>query len=535
MKDNCSIEKNKIKGPCSVLVVEDDDIFRELIIKIVNKAGCSVESVSRGVEAIDYVTKNPTTLILLDFYLLDMTGKKVIETLHARLGKVLFVMMTGFGDEKLAVEMMKLGARDYLVKDANFIELLEAVVKKVINQIAIERKLAVAEKAVIESEEKYRSLFEYASDSIFIIDPGTRCFLDINQNAAKSLGYTRDELLSMRLDDLYFPETMPCMESVIQELNIKGSILYEDIHKKKDGSEMHVEISSRLLEYHGEAIIQSFIRDVTGRKKAEKKEKLQNQQLVQADKMKSLGILVAGIGHEINNPNNFIMFNTPILSGIWKDIIPILEEYKEKNDKFALGGLPYEEVRDAVPKLFAGIIEGSRRIKSICKNLKNFSRQSPSHRQSLVDINKAVKTSVDLMRHLIKKSTLNFSVNLFRNIPPIKGNFQEIEQVIINLITNACQALTNNNEKIVIQTSLDEEHNNVIVEVVDEGKGISQENLPKVTNPFFTTKREQGGTGLGLSVSFRIIRDHMGELSFSSEPGKTTKVTLKFPVVNRRK
>lgn len=534
MKDN-NIGKGNIKDPFSILVIEDDDVLCKLIKKVVLKTGLTVNIVSKGADAIDYVMENPNTLMLIDHFLPDMTGQKVIQTLHAKLGKVYFIIMTGFGDEKLAVEMMKLGAQDYMTKDGNFVDLLQTVVKKVVSQISIERKLVEAETALIESEEKYRSLFEYAGDSIFIVDSQTYCLLDVNRNAAKRLGYTKDELLNMKLDDLYLPGALQSNKAIIEELREKGSIVFESVHRRKDGSGVAVEVSSRMLEYHGRVVFLNFVRDITERQRAEEKEKIHQQQLIQADKMASLGILVAGVSHEINNPNNFIMFNAPILTKIWKDVVPILKEYQNGNSSFSLGGIPYEEVLEAVPKLISGITEGSRRIKSICNKLRDFSRQDTSGRNSIIDLNHVINLAVDLLENLIKKYTQNFSANLYRALPPIRGNHQEIEQVVINLITNACQALTDQSKKVSIKTYYDQDLKNVIMDLVDEGKGIPSEDLPKITDPFFTTKRELGGTGLGLSISYNIIKEHGGFLSFSSELEKGTKVTIKLPAVERRK
>ena len=187
--------KKKIGTPLPILVVEDDEALSKLTVKLLIDKGFNAKSVSRGTDAIDYVLNNPNTLMLLDQGLPDKTGKEVVEELHGRLEKVFFIMMTGIGDEKFAVEMMKLGSRDYLVKGVNFADLLPEVVKKTIKQISIEKKLEEAEEALIESEEKYRCLFEYGSDMIFLVDPNSYRFLDVNRNAARNLDYSRDELL----------------------------------------------------------------------------------------------------------------------------------------------------------------------------------------------------------------------------------------------------------------------------------------------------------------------------------------------------
>jgi len=131
----------------------------------------------------------------------------------------------------------------------------------------LERKRA--EEALRESEEKYRNLFEYANDSIFIVDPSTRRFLDVNENAARRLGYTQEELLQLSIDDLYGPTAAARNETIIRELQETGSIIFEHLHQRKDGTEMPVEISSQVIEYGARQVIQSFARDITARKRAE--------------------------------------------------------------------------------------------------------------------------------------------------------------------------------------------------------------------------------------------------------------------------
>jgi polar amino acid transport system substrate-binding protein len=128
------------------------------------------------------------------------------------------------------------------------------------------------------------------------------------------------------------------------------------------------------------------------------------------------------------------------------------------------------------------------------------------------------------------KSTNHFSVTYGNNLPVLKGNFQRFEQVMINLIQNACQALPDNQKAIFVSTSYDEKKPSIVVEVEDEGTGITSEMLSHITDPFYTTKSDSGGLGLGLSISSRIVREHGGTLTFTSEPGKGTKAEIVLPV-----
>jgi polar amino acid transport system substrate-binding protein len=136
---------------------------------------------------------------------------------------------------------------------------------------------------------------------------------------------------------------------------------------------------------------------------------------------------------------------------------------------------------------------------------------------------------------MLKKATDRLTLELSPRIPAIHGNAQRLEQIVVNLVQNACQALTERSQEISISTDYDEERQRVVLEVRDQGEGILPENLAKICDPFFTTKREEGGTGLGLSVTSTIIKDHHGELEFHSDRGSGTTVRVFFPVDLERK
>jgi signal transduction histidine kinase len=180
--------------------------------------------------------------------------------------------------------------------------------------------------------------------------------------------------------------------------------------------------------------------------------------------------------------------------------------------------------------LFSGIRDGSKRIKQIVEDLKDFVRRDTSEMTQPVDMNAVLRSAISLLSNTIMKSTNHFSVAYEENLSLIKGNFQRFEQVMINLIQNACQALPNNRRGIFVSTSHDERRTSVVVEVEDEGTGISLEMLSHITDPFFTTKSDSGGLGLGLSISSRIVKEHGGTLTFASEPGKGTRAKIVLPI-----
>jgi signal transduction histidine kinase len=275
-----------------------------------------------------------------------------------------------------------------------------------------------------------------------------------------------------------------------------------------------------------------LINDITQLKKASAAAAVRDKQLKQADKMASLGILVAGIAHEINNPNNFILLNVQLLLKIWKDILPILDEYYNNNGDFIVAGMLYSSSKDKIGQLLDGILKGSERIKIITGNLTEYARMDSGKLNEMVDVNKAVEIAILITNNLIKKSTNNFKVEYGKNLPLVKGNIQQIEQVVINLITNACQSLKDNSAEIKVYTYYNAERNKVRIKVEDKGIGIPEDDLKHIMDPFFTTKRNMGGTGLGLSVSYNIVKTHDGSLSLKSEPGRGTMARVSFPGLN---
>lgn len=269
-------------------------------------------------------------------------------------------------------------------------------------------------------------------------------------------------------------------------------------------------------------------REMDERTRLEEKAREQELQLIQANKMTALGTLVAGVAHEINNPNNLTMMNARVVAEAWGDAQPILEDYHDDNGEFLIGGLPYTEMRDTVPALIRDMHAGAQRIERIVSNLKNFARPRQQAVQAAVQVNEAVQRAVNLLRHRIGK-TIAFQVDLADSLPPLQGDTQQIEQVVVNLIANALEALPAEGGQVTVSTRYNQAAHDVEIEVRDTGVGIPQENVERLCDPFFTTKQEQGGTGLGLAITYTLVRDHGGNLVFESTPGEGTRARVTLP------
>ncbi|MDK9716680.1 MAG: transporter substrate-binding domain-containing protein [Trichlorobacter sp.] len=267
-------------------------------------------------------------------------------------------------------------------------------------------------------------------------------------------------------------------------------------------------------------------REVAERTAAEQELRRNQQQLVQADKMAALGVLVSGVAHEINNPNGLILLNMPILKDVCSDALAALEQ----QNQVELGGLAFKRIKDELPLMLDEMQDGARRIKRIVEDLKDFARQDDAALMEPLDLNQVSQAAVRLVDRSLRTATNRFEAEYTELLSPVLGNSQRIEQVLVNLLLNACQALTDTNRGIFLHTFIDETNTMAGVSVRDEGCGIAPEHLDRLTDPFFTTKRESGGTGLGLSVSTGIVKEHGGQLLFSSPPGQGTTVTLLLPI-----
>lgn len=271
--------------------------------------------------------------------------------------------------------------------------------------------------------------------------------------------------------------------------------------------------------------------EISDRESAERQSKIQQQQLVQADKMVSLGILVSGVAHEINNPNALMGLNIPVIREAWEKALPVLDEYCKEHGDISLGAMTYSEMRGHIPRLLDEMREGSNRIRAIVSDLKAFSRKHDEYEFEPVDVNRVVESAISLVRKHLDDSTEHLDIDLAKDLPRVMGDSQRLEQVVINLLLNASDALLNKRQGIHIETSQDPETHDVRITVSDKGCGIDPDNLPHVTDPFFTTKRTSGGTGLGLSISSGIVGEHRGTIRFNSVLGEGTTVILSIPAI----
>lgn len=259
--------------------------------------------------------------------------------------------------------------------------------------------------------------------------------------------------------------------------------------------------------------------------------------MVHSEKMKSLGELVAGIMHEINNPINFIYGNMTHLSNYSNDLIQIIEEYTNasnslnEEDRKKIEDLKqeidYEFLKSDLPDLIKSCKEGADRAKNIIQDLKSFSRMEEASITD-VDIPHEIDTTLNILHNKIKNKA-EVHKEYMENVPKIEAFGGQLNQVFMNILDNAVGAIKENGD-IWIRINPDDSNKNIIIEIEDNGAGMDEETTRKVFNPFFTTKPVGQGTGLGLSITYKIIKNHQGDIRCESELGKGTKFIITLPI-----
>ncbi|QAR32469.1 PAS domain S-box protein [Geovibrio thiophilus] len=369
----------------------------------------------------------------------------------------------------------------------------------------------------------FDEIFEKSRDALVLLKIPEHTVSDLNPAAEKMFGFRKMEMLGK----------VP--EELIRVLAVSGCILGDSgqdeavcVMTRLTGETFTFLANSQRLSIGGTEYLYLSLKDITEAKKLEKRERQLQEKLIQTNKMTALGTLVSGIAHEINNPNNFIMFNSKMMLDLWKGFSAVLDRVYEREGDFEIENLPYSVLREDIPKLLEGIAGGSERIKKIVHELKTFSRGDTENMDDRISIDEVVASAVKILNQHILRYTAHFSAEVVKPVPYFKGNRQKVEQVLINLILNALEALKDKNGAVRLVCSADESGNLKIC-VSDTGVGIPGDIIRRITEPFFTTKLKDGGTGLGLSIVYTYVKEHKGELDFFSEPEKGTSVTVTFP------
>ncbi|UTY60356.1 ATP-binding protein [Massilia sp. erpn] len=260
------------------------------------------------------------------------------------------------------------------------------------------------------------------------------------------------------------------------------------------------------------------------------------QQLLQSEKLASIGQLAAGVAHEINNPIGYIFSNFGTLHGYLDDLFAMLDDYRAAEEQMDAGlaaslrarraALDLDFLREDIPSLMAESREGIVRVRHIVQDLKDFSRVDSSQEWVWANLHQGIDSTLNIVSNEVKyKADV---VREYGEIPDIQCLPLQINQVVMNLVVNAAHAIGAERGRITIRTSSEGEQ--VRLEVSDTGCGIAPENLRRIFDPFFTTKAVGKGTGLGLSLAYGIVQKHQGSISVASAPGQGTTFCVLLPV-----
>ncbi len=308
---------------------------------------------------------------------------------------------------------------------------------------------------------------------------------------------------------------------------------YDEINKLVQSYNMMTNALQRLY-----SSLEAQVQDRTKELKSAYAE-LQSTQamMVHSEKMKSLGELVAGIMHEINNPINFIYGNMTHLSNYSNDLIQIIEDYTKFNDSLKpeekeeienlKQEIDYEFLKTDLPDLIKSCKEGADRAKNIIQDLKSFSRMEEASITD-VDVPHEIDTTLNILHNKIKNKA-EIHKEYMENPPKIEAFGGQLNQVFMNILDNAVGAIKEHGD-IWIRIDEDKAKKNLIIEIEDNGIGMDEETSRKVFNPFFTTKPVGQGTGLGLSITYKIIKNHQGDIRVESQPNLGTKFIINLPI-----
>jgi len=546
----CSDEKDvQEKTETVILVVEDDEGINNLISRTLERAGFATMSALDGASAIVNIGTRSDIMLMLDYQLSDMTGKQVIEKL-LEMGQVVpFIMVTGQGDEKTAVDMMKLGARDYIIKNAGFMDQLPRVVSRALEQVRIEKKLELAESKLRNSQGRFIQMSELSPFPIWFLDANEQTEY-MNPQFTKVFGYTAEDMPTIsEWFELAFPKPAErekaklLWETDLSTLNNLDSVKYEFDARSKDGSTKIV--TMRLLKMEDQTLYLIF-HDITETKKADQlireqydeievhayelessntelknaQEQLtktnrelqstldelrsSHDQLLQSAKLAAIGELVSGVAHELNNPLSAVAMHTELLGS------KICDENLNKH--------------------IDTISTQTERAISIVKNLLSFSRKHEPRRE-LVSINEAIDSSLSLRSYDLNLDNIEILLELDRHQPKSLADFRQLQQVFLNLINNAAQSMsdTHGRGKLVIESYTVGDM--VRISFADDGAGIPEDKRKRIFEPFFTTKDVGKGTGLGLSICYGIMEEHGGCIYTENTDGGGATFVVELPVI----
>ncbi len=480
-----------------ILLIEDNPGDVRLIRGLIQEGGDAsfrIEHADRLETGLKRLAGGGIGAVLLDLSLPDGQGLDTLFRLRAHAPGVPVVVLTGHNDEPTAIQALREGAQDYLVKDRVGGDVLVRSLRYAKERVEILKVLG-------ESEERFRRLVENAGDAFFLHDLEGE-IIEVNQRACDDLGYTREELLGLPIARIVENFSAEKAAADWKALVPDTPVTIDGVHRRKDGTTFPVEGRLGVFVSGGRPIIHALARDVTERTRYE-------EQLRQSQKLDALGQLASGMAHDINNTLSVIIGHAQFLETPGLD--PEVSRGLRIIEKAALGSA------------------------RIVKQLQGFARKGEDRPHGVVNLNDVVRDVAEMTRPRWKDEAerkglvLRMDIEARAEEATVQGDKTELHEALVNLGNNALDAMPEGGR---ITLSTENAGGRVRVRVSDSGVGMTPEVKERALEPFFTTKGERG-TGLGLGMVYWIVERHGGALHIESAPGRGTTVRLEFRVCPR--
>lgn len=542
-----------------ILVADDEKAVRVFLSTIFNGCGYACYTLSSGKEVLEKALEIAPDIIFLDFFISEMSGLEICKKLkdNPLTSPIPVIIFTGILDYNLKIQCLEAGASDFMtkplnpielkIKTRNFLRLKEYAQIKARNAI-LKETISKIEQA----KKEWEQTVDCINDIIILIDQED-IILRVNKKLSHITNLPFKDLLGRKWQEVLKENGFARIIHDTGEINLykQGEryfnyIIY-DRNSAVEAQQKSVIILQDITELMQLTSELESSRNVLKNKNIELEQaysalKSAQSQLLQQEKMASIGQLAAGIAHEINNPTGFIMSNlntllkyidrikefvnhqTETLQALSKDLNN-KSDYMDKLNEIRKT-TRFDYVMSDIGNLINESIEGADRIKRIVQDLKSFSRVDEAE-YIAADINAGLESTMNIIWNELKyKATVR---KQYGDIPMTKCNLRQLNQVFMNLLINAAQAIEKHGE-IDIRTW--HEKGSIYISISDTGCGIEEDKINRIFEPFFTTKEVGKGTGLGLSIAYDIIKKHNGDIKVDSKPKKGTTFTIKIPVVD---
>lgn len=505
-----------------ILLIDDEKDICLVMSITLEDAGYQVVTAQDGDTGIRICKEASPQIVITDIRMPGMSGIQVLEAVKEHDPNIEVIVVSGFADMNLAIQALQLDASDFITKpindDALFIALDRAksryTTKKQLQEYTafLEEGWTETTQELLETFSYQRNLIESSMDGIIGCDEKD-IVVSFNKSMERILGYPKNEVLfKMSLDRFFFPGEVNRLKEAIKGEKYGGEnrlFLYETNLVNRSGHKIPVQVSAtELFEIGQKSGLVCFFRDLQEIRTLER-EMADQARILHQDKMISLGRLAASVVHEINNPLTGILNYIRLMIRIFSRG-PLAENHQ----------LKFQQYLDLMEK-------ETQRCSQIISNLLIFSRKSPPNFES-VHIPELLDRCTILSQHKLELNNIRLVTKVASDIPTVEGDFNQMQQCLINLIFNAIDAIPDGGT-ITIEGAYDPAIHHVLVRIKDTGIGISEEDLPHIFEPFYTTKKEGYGVGLGLSTLYGIIERHNGAVRVESRPGEGTTFTLEFP------